>query len=108
MCVLLMHRCHSAQMLFSRCARQQILFFFRPVVTAPLSPSKKQSSSWSSHVADLVDLRTLRSISVIFILRTVLYTGDLLNLELKGGLLRVFETLWDAVDLTDRCVTLFF
>ena len=29
------------------------------VVTAPLSPSEKQSSSWSSHVADLVDLHTL-------------------------------------------------
>ena len=28
------------------------------VVAAPLSPSKKQSSSWSSHVADLVDLHT--------------------------------------------------
>ena len=29
------------------------------VVAAPLSPSKKQTSSWSSHVVDLVDLHTL-------------------------------------------------
>ena len=29
------------------------------VLTVPLSPSKKQSSPWSSHVADLVDLHTL-------------------------------------------------
>ena len=28
------------------------------VVTAPLSPNRKQSSSWSSHVADLVDHHT--------------------------------------------------
>ena len=28
------------------------------VVTAPLSQDKKESSSWSSHVADLVDLHT--------------------------------------------------
>ena len=39
-------------------ARQRILFHCL-VVTAPLSPSKNQSSSWSSHVADLVDLHTL-------------------------------------------------
>ena len=29
------------------------------VVTAPLSQDKKQSSSWSSHVAELVDLHTM-------------------------------------------------
>ena len=46
-------------MLFSRCARQRILIYNVWLSTAPLSPSEKQSSSWSSHVADLVDLHTL-------------------------------------------------
>ena len=59
MCILLMHSWHSAQMLFSSLCTSTNPYLYCLVVTAPLSPSKKQSSSWSSHVADLVDLHTL-------------------------------------------------
>ena len=39
-------------------ARQRILFFLSGC-HSPLSPSEKQSPSWSPHVADVVDFHTL-------------------------------------------------
>ena len=55
------------------------------VVTAPLSPSKKQSSSWSSHVADLVDLHTL-----------VAEHGDVSHDSLMGVVGRDQNSTWTA------------
>ena len=46
-----MHSCHSAQMMMDSVARQRTLIYPPLFVTAPLSLSKKQSSSWSSCVA---------------------------------------------------------